>query len=134
MKKKNIFRYIALGILGGVLIICSLSLIEFYNLDGASLEMGKKAGEPIVQALEQFRLDYGYYPSELDPLVPKYLASIPQPAWRSLFYYDVCDSNHDYVLSFLRSNDADTYWGYVRSKGKWVISDSYPPRCGIESN
>jgi hypothetical protein len=126
---KKALCYSALTMFGVVFIFCSLFMIDFFTLDGASLEAGKKRGEPIIRALEQYHQDQGTYPVELVSLVPNYVKSIPQPAWRYQFNYDTCSSYNNYVLWFRRSNDVDTYCGYVSSGMEWKCSDSIPPRC-----
>ena len=131
---KKVVRYLGCVVLGTVFIICFIFLVDFYTLDGASLDTGKNIGEPIIRALEQYHTDLGIYPGILVSLVPKYMDSIPQPAWRYQFGYDTCSANKNYVLWFRRSNDVDTYCGYVSFKKEWRCSDSIPPKCENEGS
>jgi hypothetical protein len=49
-----------------------------------------RAGEPLARAIEQYHRDHGEYPAELAPLVPGYLAAIPDTGYgqrRGFHYY-----------------------------------------------
>ena len=44
---------------------------------GEKAEQGYAISEPVIAALEQFKIDKGFYPDALTELVPEYLSAVP---------------------------------------------------------
>ncbi len=47
----------------------------------ADFEAIAKSGQPIVQAMEDYRTDHGLLPLAISDLVPRYLPQVPEPGW-----------------------------------------------------
>jgi hypothetical protein len=54
----------------------------------------------IINAIEQYRVDYRVYPRQLSDLIPTYLSAIPQPAWNKEFLYSSCSDEDIFLLNY----------------------------------
>jgi hypothetical protein len=97
-----------------------------YKIDWLTeIKDGKERSNGIVNALEEYRIDYGQYPSDLSKLVPIYLQSIPititDQKFRYLFF-----ENNTYELTFHIScrTDLNTNCTYTKQDDFWDCSIS----------
>lgn len=125
---------VSLLLIAGVLYICGLPLVIFYNLDAPSIHVGEIKAAPILTALEDFNQDRGKYPDALGQLIPQYLIELPVPGWRYTYCYSVPWDNHAFTLAFIPKGEVtgDGWNVYDSSSGTWERTDSdfyYP--CNI---
>ena len=109
-----------------VLLACSAFYIAFYALDGPTLQQGQEAAHELVVGLELYNQKTGYYPSNLDELVPDQLSAIPRPAWRYQFSYWHNAPRTSFMIFFRLRGDADDVCCYSSKTEVWECHDSYP--------
>jgi hypothetical protein len=109
--------------------LCLVGTVWFYNLDSASGDVGQLHAQPLIQALEQYKLDFGSYPTTLAGLVPTYLREVPKPAPRYEFLYGSSPSTNRqvYHLEFILRGTADKWYCFDSQDGKWEVHDSVCP-------
>jgi hypothetical protein len=125
--RRRIIRLTTLGLVVIVLLVCSTLYIQFYAIDGASLQQGQERAGELLAALERYQQTIGRYPSALSGLVPEYLPAVPRPAWRYEYYYDACPQGTGYTLYYRLGGTADDYCGYSSKAREWKCADSLPP-------
>jgi hypothetical protein len=119
---------------GIAIFICAAVVIDFYAIDGPSFQQGQERASVLIKALEQYKEDFGKYPSNLTQLIPEYLSSIPRPAWRYEYDYTAyrigSPSNplENYEIVFRLRGNADDWCCYGSEMKEWECYDSYP-RC-----
>lgn len=124
-----------------LLCFCSVMML------GGSIFLGRKTREvalaefadrsaPLIQAIERFDRDTGHAPKDLDDLVPKYIARIPDTglAQPDKYDYEVMKGKHRWQLSILCSRGmlnwdefiyrpshdySDVGGGWVEPMGTW---------------
>lgn len=79
-------------------------------------------GNIIVEALDMFFKDNGYYPEKLDELIPKYISEIPKTDLVKIFFPTVkyeycCWYQTSYDLKFKYNFDYE--YVYSSSKKRW---------------
>lgn len=78
-------------------------------------------GEPVIQALENYRALNGAYPKSLQELVPAYLQKIPTPEIGvNQWTYEYYNANH-YNLSVLYKNNSYESIIYDNKKRRWWV-------------
>ncbi len=123
----------ALLIAAAVLVVLAvLAAVDYFALDGPTLEDGARAGQPITAALEKYKADHGDYPAALGLLTPAYLKTIPSPAPRYPFHYTLCSDPPGYLLSFRLGRDAAGYCASASGTKSWVCSSAVFPTCQIK--
>ncbi len=90
------------------------------NWSTANVEESKRRGAQIIEALEKIKRNEGVYPKSLEELVPKYLASLPQPAVATAKWtYIGAASDDDFLLKFSGPTDRDPVYWYHSKAGFW---------------
>ena len=69
-------------------------------MDGPTVQEGQERADKLLIALVQYRRDKGSYPSDLNLLVPDYLSTLPRPAWRWSYAYELQSDGGAFVISF----------------------------------
>lgn len=95
MKKNRIT--IALVVTGGVFVL-ALGVYAFYELSRDRKQETIVIGTTIVSALESYRSTNGYYPQNINSLLPQYMSSIPQPTWGEGWDYRLLEDGHFELL------------------------------------
>lgn len=123
----------ALLIAAAVLVVLAvLAAVDYFALDGPTLENGSRAGQPITAALEKYKADHGDYPAALDLLPPDYLKAIPPAAPRYPFHYMLCSDPPGYLLSFRLGRDAAGYCVSASGIKGWTCSSAVFPSCQVK--
>lgn len=80
----------------GALFIVDSALVRYVLLD-FSRDRSMARAQPLIAAIEQYRIDLGSFPLELDSLVPKYTEQLPRPGspGRDSFTYENLDSTYE---------------------------------------
>ena len=114
-----------LKIIGGIIIIvCVLAVLGFFGLrflflgrltfpSEAEYEAIAKNGQPIAQAICDYRSEHGLLPLVLSDVVPMYLPKAPKPGWRfdgALLRHNAGISRSYVSFSFV-GEDGWTVWG-----------------------
>ncbi|MBI5963679.1 MAG: hypothetical protein HY863_09415 [Chloroflexi bacterium] len=126
-KINKVVIFFATFILGTCLCLgCFLALsAQLYKaLDRPTADEGQERANELIKALEQYKSDAGSYPSDLDLLIPKYLTTVPQPAWGAHYGYELLSNEDEFTISFDVgiSMDGD-YCEYESWARRWHCSD-----------
>ena len=118
-----------LVLLGAVLCLffgCVLVILaQFYRVDGPTVQEGQTRAQPLLAALEQYKINNGSYPSDLQALIPVYLSEIPRPAPRWEYTFEVTGNGDGFVLSFEAGRNFDgDYCEYYSETQVWRCSDT----------
>jgi type II secretory pathway pseudopilin PulG len=92
-----------------------------YANEKQKLENSESLAATIVNALREYKLANGHYPSELNELVPKYLPRIEPPTWGNPDWdyrrVDSVDADDTFSLLFKTSNTNEH--GYDSENDEW---------------
>jgi hypothetical protein len=137
--RKLITRFLHLLILLILLTSCSSfhsmsdnkPIVITQSSQGLEFTVNIEIGNKIVIAIEQYKVDKGYYPSSLSDLLPKYLSEIPKTYSGDDFRYNklVPSSlmNWDpYLVSFDLTNAKNVGCAYSRFYKKWECGPKNP--------
>ncbi len=106
----------------GCLLVVSAQLYKARDTPTAA-EGQQKANE-LIKALERYKNDTGRYPSELDVLVPTYVAAIPKPTWNTQYGYEVQANGAEFIIFFDVGISVDgDYCEYSSQSQSWYCSD-----------
>jgi hypothetical protein len=92
--------------------------------EGKRSVRGYFMAQPIIDALEKFKKDSTYYPSDLYALVPKYMADFPSDASKLYLIYDTPDTVNGYVLQFKYYGPGANICNYTPTE-KWKCYGYY---------
>lgn len=90
---------------------------------GEKAEKGYAASQPVITALESYKLDHGSYPDTLIELVPDYLPSVPTKNEELDFYYS--STGDDYQFSFYYLGPGMNACTYTSKAKDWDCSGAY---------
>ena len=106
----------------GCLLVVSAPLYKV--LDQPIAAEGQQKADELIKALEQYKNDTGGYPSELDVLVPTYVAAIPKPTWNTQYGYEVQANGAEFIIFFDVGISVDgDYCEYSSQSQSWYCSD-----------
>jgi hypothetical protein len=115
-----------------LLILAAIAAINYFALDGPTVEQGAKAGQPLISALNQYKKDQGSYPAALDALAPKYLGAVPSAAPNYPFNYETCNNAGGFRLSFKLGKDAVNYCSTTSGVSGWTCSNAIFVACAAQ--
>lgn len=103
---------------------CWTLLFPVYGINGPTAQQGQERVVSLLAELEQYKTDRGFYPNDLELLVPGYLPNIPQPAPGWQYQYETQSGSEEFILSFMigKSMDGD-YCEYTSVTKHWQCSD-----------
>jgi len=92
---------------------------------------GITTGDKIVEAIERYYVDQGFYPATLNDLMPTYLPELPTTLTEQPYYYRMFESTHPmaseiYWLSFRVIDQSNTTCTYLRRLQYWDCNFSSP--------
>lgn len=90
---------------------------------GEKAEKGYAASQPVITALESYKLDHGSYPDTLTLLVPDYLPSAPARTGELDFYYS--STGDSYQFSFYYLGPGMNACTYTPEAKDWKCSGAY---------
>lgn len=82
-------------------------------------------GAPLVRALEAYRTDHGGYPSSLDQLIPRFMATVPTTSLPPWGFLDPCEFTY-HALSLESESRYELFvrgFHYRTDTGEWVFDD-----------
>lgn len=90
---------------------------------GERAEKGYAASQPVIAALESYKLDHGSYPESLIELVPDYLSSVPAKTEELDFFYSRTETGYQFSFYYLGPGmNACTYAPEAKD---WKCSGAY---------
>jgi len=110
-----------LVVIGGLL--CSLAACDV-SMSSTETHTNRTRGEVIVQAIDQYVHDKHHLPDQLDLLVPKYLAELPETTREQAFLYRNNIRTEGYELCFTVSQRRSCC--YISRYPVWDCTGSHP--------
>lgn len=99
-KRINISKYTL-----AIPIACVFGAIAGNFISKYQADLSKEKVKPIIQGLEQYKVENGKYPNQLYDLIPKYLSNIPNSMMGCLdvpYQYDILkDGNYSISFPFI---------------------------------
>ena len=89
---------------------------------GEKAELGYAVCDPIIAAVEQYKIDKGAYPETLEELVPDYLSEVPTEVNNQPISYTKTDSS--FSLAFHYIGPGMNTCSYT-PENKWKCSGAY---------
>lgn len=101
-------------------VACVVSIIGGNYVSEIQAGLSKKTAEPIINAVERYKTNYGQYPANLTDLIPEYIDDIPDSkmGW--------CDVPYKYEKSAMLSysiyfpSDEEELWKYESGFKSWL--------------
>ena len=110
----------------GVLVLLWSTLASVIALDSPTLEIGKRNSLLILDAIEAYKADRGYYPQDLHDTIeynPDVLDHLHDYEYET---YSANYSAREFMLSFRTRWTIDSWYCYYSSDRKWLQSDPRP--------
>jgi len=109
-----------------LIVVLALMACKLFTVDppgvGEKAELGYAVCDPIIAAVEQYKINKGVYPETLEELVPDYLSEVPTEVNDQPISYTKTDSSFSLAFHYIGPGmNTCTY----TPENKWKCSGAY---------